>query len=29
VALLDVGGDVVVSAAQVLHERMTGGEGPR
>jgi hypothetical protein len=25
----DVGGDVVVAAAQVLHEGMTGGEDPR
>ena len=25
----DVGGDVVVAAAQVLHEGVTGGEGPR
>ena len=25
----DVGGDVVVAAAQVLHERVTGGENPR
>jgi hypothetical protein len=25
----DVGGDVVVAAAQVRHERVTGGENPR
>jgi hypothetical protein len=25
----DVGGDVVVAAAQILHEGMTGGEDPR
>jgi hypothetical protein len=25
----NVGGDVVVAAAQVLHEGVTGGEGPR
>jgi hypothetical protein len=25
----DVGGDVVVAAAQVLHEGVTGGEDPR
>jgi hypothetical protein len=25
----DAGGDVMVAAAQVLHERVTGGEDPR
>jgi hypothetical protein len=25
----DVGGDLVVAAAQVLHERVAGGEDPR
>ena len=29
VAAGDVGGDVIVAAAQVLHEGVTGGEGPR
>jgi hypothetical protein len=26
--LRDVGGDVVVAAAQILHKRMTGGQDP-
>jgi hypothetical protein len=29
VAVRDVGGDVVVAAAEVLHERVPGGEDPR
>src|SRR6266700_133726 len=29
VAAGDVGGDVVMAAAQILHEGVTGGEGPR
>jgi hypothetical protein len=29
VAVGNVGGDVVVVAAQVLHQGVTGGEGPR
>lgn len=29
VALRDVGGDLVVATAQVLHEGVTGGEDPR
>ena len=28
-AVGEVGGDVVVAAAKVLHERVTGGEDPR
>ena len=28
-AIWDVGGDVVVAAAKVLHERVPGGEDPR
>jgi hypothetical protein len=29
VASLDVGGDVIVAAAQILHKGVTGGEDPR
>ena len=29
VASLDVGGDVTVAAAQILHKCVTGGEDPR
>ena len=29
VVSLDVGGDVAVAAAQVLHEGVTGGQDPR
>jgi hypothetical protein len=28
-AIGDVGGDVVLAAAKVLHEHVTGGEDPR